>query len=173
LPRSNSHNPLGQKSYVHLAQRAEFLFMFWTRPVLVRHRDGINMYDSMISERRWWRKYDRYLDRRDWRRTRKAVLKRDRFGVRNAAEEVALRNSPQANHLSYSIYNTTGRTPLRDLETLCRELPRGRAERRFKNRHRRAHHLLAWAMIITGSSPTRSSPRLNTRKHHVIPGSPN
>ncbi len=117
-------------------------------PVHVRNRDRVNIYDSMIAERRWWRKYDRYLNSREWRRTRKAVLKRDRYRCQRCGRKGSRYNPLQANHLSYAVYNATGRTPIDDLETLCRRCHETYTGRRFKIRYRRANNLLGWVIII-------------------------
>jgi 5-methylcytosine-specific restriction endonuclease McrA len=86
----------------------------------------------MSANRRWWKKYNRYLNRRDWQHTRKAALKRDRYRCRRCGTRGNPRNPLQANHLSYAVYNATGHTPLADLETLCRRCHQKLTGRRFK-----------------------------------------
>jgi 5-methylcytosine-specific restriction endonuclease McrA len=120
------------------------------REVPIHGRDRVNLYGSMIGgDHRWWRQYDRYLNSRDWQRTRKAVLKRDGYRCRRCGTRGSRRNPLQANHLSYAIYNATGRTPLRDLETLCRRCHQSVTGRRFKNHYRRrTKERWVWLIII-------------------------
>jgi 5-methylcytosine-specific restriction enzyme A len=102
----------------------------------------------MFAERRWWRKYDRYLNNRDWRRTRKAALKRDGYRCQQCGRRGSRRNPLQADHRSYAAYNATGRTPIEDLKTLCKRCHQRKTGRRFKNDYRRANGLLGWVIII-------------------------
>jgi HNH endonuclease len=102
----------------------------------------------MSASRRWWKKYNRYLNSRDWQRTRKAALKRDRYRCRRCGTGGSPRNPLQANHLSYDVYNANGRTPLADLETLCRRCHQKLTGRRFKNRHQRSQQPLGWIILL-------------------------
>jgi len=104
----------------------------------------------MDADRQWWRKYNRYLDSRDWQRTRKAALKRDRYRCQRCGTRGSRRNPLQANHLSYEIYNATGRTPLADLETLCKSCHEKVTGRRFKNygQYGLGDQILGWIIII-------------------------
>jgi 5-methylcytosine-specific restriction endonuclease McrA len=99
------------------------------------------------SGRSWWRKYNRYLNSRDWQRTRQAALKRDRYRCRKCGTRGNRHNPLQANHLSYHSYNATGRTPLRDLETLCRRCHQKVTGRWLK--HRPGNQFLRWVIIIS------------------------
>jgi 5-methylcytosine-specific restriction endonuclease McrA len=105
-----------------------------------------NQHNMTGSQRRWWRKYNRYLNSRDWQRTRKAALKRDRYRCQKCGTRGDRRNPLQANHLSYKAYNATGRTPLGDLETLCRRCHQKVTGRRFKKR-RGGNQFLRWVII--------------------------
>jgi 5-methylcytosine-specific restriction endonuclease McrA len=67
----------------------------------------------------WWKRYKRYLQSREWQETRQAVFKRDHFRCMRCGKRGTRKNPIQAHHLSYVFYNTTGRTPLKDLQTLC------------------------------------------------------
>jgi hypothetical protein len=67
------------------------------------------------EEREWWHKYNRYLNRRDWQRTRQAVLKRDGNRCVDCATSGSRNNPLPADHLSYAAYNVTEQTPLEDL----------------------------------------------------------
>lgn len=102
-----------------------------------------------LDERRWWRKYNRYLNSRDWQRTRKATLKRDGYRCQRCGKRGNRRNPLQADHQSYDAYNTTGHTPIGDLQTLCKrchEIKTGRKFRDYSNR--RVHQLVGWIVIL-------------------------
>jgi 5-methylcytosine-specific restriction endonuclease McrA len=101
----------------------------------------------MYADRRWWKQYNRYLKSRDWQRTRKAALKRDRYRCQQCGTRGSSRNPLQANHLSYDVYNATGRTPLDDLETLCRRCHQKVTSHRFKE-HGQGIQILGWIIII-------------------------
>jgi 5-methylcytosine-specific restriction endonuclease McrA len=59
-----------------------------------------------------------------------------------------VRNPLQANHLSYAVYNATGRTPLSDLEILCRRCHEKVTGRRSKKRNQCTRQLLGWLIIL-------------------------
>ena len=60
------------------------------------------------------------------------TLKRDRYRCQRCGRSGSRYNPLQANHLSYAVYNATGRTPIDDLEALCWRCHE--TGRRFKNR---------------------------------------
>jgi 5-methylcytosine-specific restriction endonuclease McrA len=102
-----------------------------------------------LDERRWWRKYNRYLNSRDWQRTRKAVLKRDGYKCRDCGKRGSRRNPLQADHQSYDAYNATGHTPVDDLKTLCKQCHEIKTGRKFRDySSRRVHQLVGWIVIL-------------------------
>jgi 5-methylcytosine-specific restriction endonuclease McrA len=92
------------------------------------------------EEDEWWRKYNRYLNRHDWQRTRQAVLKRDGNRCVICGTSGSRNNPLQADHLSYAAYNTTGQTSLEDLQRLCRNCHQRITGRQFDGRYPADQH---------------------------------
>jgi len=82
-------------------------------------------------DRSWWRRYEAYLAGAEWQRIRARALRRDGHRCTRCGRKRSWSNPLQANHKSYRAYNATGKTPLRDLETLCRRCHERATGRRF------------------------------------------
>jgi 5-methylcytosine-specific restriction endonuclease McrA len=84
-------------------------------------------------------------------------LRRDGHRCISCGRKGGRGNPLQANHLSYKAYNRTGKTPLRDLEILCRRCHERATGRRFPDGYRgvrvaakrlvRRRKLLRWVII--------------------------
>ena len=90
--------------------------------------------------------YQRYLNSFDWDRTRLAAKRRDGFRCRACGVRKTRFNRNHvrlhAHHVSYWTWRLTGRTPIRDLVTLCdRDHARVHAGRGV-----RIHSLTFWAL---------------------------
>jgi 5-methylcytosine-specific restriction endonuclease McrA len=87
----------------------------------------------LSNDHQWWRRYNRYLNSQGWQLAREAAFRRDGYRCRRCGTRGGPFNPLQANHLSYSAYNATGRTPVTDLETVCRGCHQVITGRRFRN----------------------------------------
>ena len=99
------------------------------------------------AERRWWNRYDRYLRSEGWQLTREAAFRRDGYRCRRCGFRGSPLNPLQADHLSYTNYNRTGRTPVDDLQTLCRKCHQVVSGRRFRRLNVRGLTRLAVLLI--------------------------
>lgn len=64
----------------------------------------------------WWEKYSMYLRSKEWQQIRQAVLTRD-----NNLCQACLRNkAAHVHHLSYALYEKTGRSAAFELVAICR-----------------------------------------------------
>jgi HNH endonuclease len=90
-----------------------------------------------FADRAWWNRYNRYLRSQGWELTREACFRRDGYQCRHCGLRGSPLNPLQADHLSYDAYNRTGRTPVDDLQTLCRHCHQAVSRRRFPSRSRR------------------------------------
>jgi hypothetical protein len=113
---------------------------------------------AMTKEQQAWRRrYNRYLAGTEWQRTRARALRRDGHRCTRCGRNGDRGNPLQANHKSYQVYNRTGRTLSRDLETLCRRCHERATGRRFSDGYRGGHvgakplvrrrKLLRWVII--------------------------
>jgi hypothetical protein len=84
------------------------------------------------ADRIWWKRYSRYLNSEGWQLVREAAFRRDGYRYRRCGGGNSPFNPLQANHLSYDAYNATGRTPVSDLETLCRSCHQTITGRKFQ-----------------------------------------
>jgi 5-methylcytosine-specific restriction endonuclease McrA len=92
---------------------------------------------------------ERYLKSPDWARTRKRALRRgwhrcSRFWTRGDKF-----NPLQVHHLSYRAFNETGRTPVEDVQVLCRRCHNKQPGHRLPMTHA-ARGLLITAAILFG-----------------------
>ena len=99
-----------------------------------------------VSRQTWWREYNRYLRSWRWQFTRWLALVRDGYRCRRCGVRARRGNPLQVHHLSYETYNSTGRSRLQDVQTLC--LRCHQAEHRRRTVKRR-HGLVAdWVVFL-------------------------
>src|SRR5690242_9339263 len=92
--------------------------------------------------RRWWRRYNRYLNSYSWERTRRGALRRDGYHCRSCGRGKSRYNALQAHHVRYDSYNRSGRTAVSDVVVLCQRChERGHKRGKFRIRSR-------WAWLI-------------------------
>jgi 5-methylcytosine-specific restriction endonuclease McrA len=103
------------------------------------------------AEREWWRRYNRYLNSEGWALTREACLRRDGYHCRQCGFTGGPGNPLKAHHLTFDNYNRTGRTPVSDLQTLCRQCLQMIASR---TKESSPHHLgaVAAAMVVAANA---------------------
>lgn len=88
----------------------------------------------------WWKQYSLYLKSQAWHRIRQAVLERDG----NICQACLRNKAAQVHHISYELYNKTGRSAAYELVSVC------------YNCHKAIHPGMAEAqhsMIVSGYNP--------------------
>jgi len=98
--------------------------------------------------RRWWKNYRRYLRSQEWRQVSRAARARDKFRCQLCGGRGTRSNPLQADHVSYTAYNLTAKTPLSDVRTLCRNCHQKVTGRQFPRSRRPKLKVVAWLVVI-------------------------